>query len=213
MTFEEILQSPDFKQCREFHGHLCPGLSLGYKAARSGLDILREKRSEDEEVVAIVETDACGADAVQVLTGCTFGKGNFLYRDYGKTAFTFFSRRTGQGVRLCLKPGAFEPDEEHMALLQKVIQGRADEQERQRFEELHHQRSCDILAMQPDELFDIREVREELPEKARIAPSVTCGLCGEPTMSTKMETKDGKQVCRACAEGSDGNRTRGDFLP
>ena len=198
-TADKILHSQDFKLCREFHGHLCPGLSLGYKAARAGLDILREKRSEDEEVVAIVETDACGADAVQVLTGCTFGKGNFLYRDYGKTAFTFFSRSTGHGVRLCLKPGAFEPDEEHMALLQKVMQGLADDLERQRFEELHHQRSCDILAMQPEELFDIREIREELPEKARISPSVPCGICGEPTMSTKMVTKDGKQVCRACA--------------
>ena len=198
-TADEILESRDFKQCREFHGHLCPGLSLGYKAARTGLDMLRERRSEDEEVVAIVETDACCADAVQVLTGCTFGKGNFFYRDYGKTAFTFFSRRTGQGVRLCLKPGAFEPNEEHMALLQKVMQDRADEQERQRFEALHFQRSCDVLAMQADELFDIREIREELPEKAQIAPSVLCGLCGEPTMSTKMISMGGQQVCRACA--------------
>ena len=24
------------------------------------------------------------ADAVQVLTGCTFGKGNFIYKDFGK---------------------------------------------------------------------------------------------------------------------------------
>ncbi len=33
-----------------------------------------------------------------MITGCTFGKGNFIYRDYGKTAFTFFNRDTGKGV-------------------------------------------------------------------------------------------------------------------
>jgi len=38
---------------------------------------LGENRAEDEEIVAVVETDACGADAIQVRTGCTFGKGNF----------------------------------------------------------------------------------------------------------------------------------------
>ncbi len=201
MTAEEILESRDFKQCREFHGHLCPGLSLGYQAAKAGMDLLQERRSEDEEVVAIVETDACCADAVQVLTGCTFGKGNFFYRDYGKMAFTFFSRSSGRGIRLSLKPGAFEPDQEHRALLQKVINDQASDQERQRFETLHFQRSCDILAASAEDLFDIRDVQEELPEKARIAPSVSCGFCGEPTMSTKMVSLEGKQVCRACAGG------------
>jgi len=199
VTAEEILHSQDFKKCTDFHGHLCPGLSLGYKAARAGLDRLQEKRSEDEELVAIVETDACCADAVQVLTGCTFGKGNFFYRDYGKVAFTFLSRQSGRGVRLSLKPGAFEPDEEHRALLQKVMQGQANAAERQRFEALHYQRSCDILTRQAEELFDIQEIKEDIPGKARIAASTICEDCGEPAMSTKTVTLEGRQVCRACA--------------
>jgi formylmethanofuran dehydrogenase subunit E len=97
MTAQEILNSADFKQCEAFHGHVCPGLSIGYRAAKAAMTWLAEKRSEDEEVVAIVETDACSADAVQVLTGCTFGKGNFIFRDYGKMALTLLSRKTGQG--------------------------------------------------------------------------------------------------------------------
>ena len=39
----------------------------------------------DEEIVAIVENDACGVDALQCVTGCTFGKGNLIFRDYGIT--------------------------------------------------------------------------------------------------------------------------------
>src|SRR4030066_84072 len=89
----------DFQRCVVFHAHICPGLAIGFRAAKAGLGWLEENRAEDEELVAIVETDACGADAIQVLTGCTFGKGNFLYRDYGKQAFTLFVRKSGRGVR------------------------------------------------------------------------------------------------------------------
>ena len=70
---------------------------------------LAEQRSEDEEIVAIVENDACSADAVQVITGCTFGKGNFIHKDYGKMALTLLSRNTGRGVRILLHSPATRP--------------------------------------------------------------------------------------------------------
>ena len=66
----------DFGKCIEFHGHTCPGLAIGFRAARTLMERLGVKKAPDEELVAIVETDACGADAIQVMTGCTFGKGN-----------------------------------------------------------------------------------------------------------------------------------------
>ncbi len=198
MSAQDILKSDDFKQCETFHGHLCPGLSIGYKAAKLAMARLEEVRAADEEVVAVVETDACSADAVQVLTGCTFGKGNFLYRDHGKMALTLFSRNSGRGLRVTVKPGAFEPDPEHRTLLQKVMQGSADEEERKRFQELHFQRSCDVLEMPDDQLFCLEEVQEEMPAKARIEPSEPCSRCGEPAMRSKLEMVDGQVVCRAC---------------
>ncbi|HEX2027481.1 MAG TPA: FmdE family protein, partial [Nitriliruptorales bacterium] len=63
----------------DFHGHLCPGLAMGIQAARFALDEIGP-HAQDEEVVAVTETDMCGVDAVQVLTGCTFGKGNLIHR-------------------------------------------------------------------------------------------------------------------------------------
>jgi formylmethanofuran dehydrogenase subunit E len=202
MTAQDILNSEDFKQCEQFHGHICPGLSIGYRAAKTAMEWLSENRSEDEEVVAIVETDACSADAVQVLTGCTFGKGNFIYKDYGKMGLTLLSRNTGQGVRVCLKPGAFSPDETHFALLQKVMSGEADEAERQAFQERHYQRSCDVLEMDAEDLFTLTPVEGDLPGKARIEPSQPCDECGEPTMPSKMETSGDRQLCRGCVQGS-----------
>lgn len=200
MNAQEILNSEDFKKCEDFHGHVCPGLSIGYRAAKAGMTWLKENRSEDEEIVAIVETDACSADAVQVLTGCTFGKGNFIYKDYGKMALSLLSRNSGRGIRIVIKNGAFKPDEEHLALIQKVIKDEITEDERKRFDELHYRRSCEILEMPINRLFDMRPVSTDMPKKARIEPSEPCARCGEATMKSKMETVEGEKVCRGCFE-------------
>jgi len=78
-----------------FHGHLCPGLAMGVQASRLALREIGPS-AKDEEVVAVVETDMCGVDGIQFLTGCTFGKGNLVHRDYGKNAYTFYRRSDGR---------------------------------------------------------------------------------------------------------------------
>ena len=200
MDAQEIMNSEDFRKCADFHGHICPGLSIGYKAAKLAMERLKETHGDDEEIVAVVETDACSADAVQVLTGCTFGKGNLIYKDYGKMALTLLSRKTGRGVRVVLRPGAFTPNEMQLKFLRKIMNGEADEEEKKLFHELHLQRSRDVLEMPPDEFLVIKTVQMELPARARIEPSEPCSRCGEPTMRTKLETIDGKGLCRGCLE-------------
>ncbi len=200
MNAQDIMAREDFKKCAEFHGHICPGLSIGYRAAKAGMEWLAENRAGDEEIVAIVETDACSADAVQVLTGCTFGKGNFIYKDHGKMILTLLSRNSGQGVRVAIKGDAFQPDAEHMALIQKKIQGTLDDAGQKRFQELHARRSGNILEMPLEKLFRVEPVEMTLPPRAKIEPSKPCDLCGEPTMATKLETVDGKKICRGCLE-------------
>lgn len=195
---DDILNSEDYKRCAAFHGHVCPGLSIGFRAAKTALERLRESRAEDEEVVAIVETDACSADAVQVLTGCTFGKGNFIYKDHGKMVLTLLSRNTGKGVRVALKQNAFRPDEEHTALIRGMMAGEATEVEKERFRMIHFERTCHILDVPVKDLFTITTVVTELPSRARIEPSVPCAVCGEPTMPSKMDTAEGRRVCRGC---------------
>ena len=60
-----------WKGCVEFHGHECGGLAVGFRAALYAKELLGEERSEDEELVCIAETDACGVDAILVILGCT----------------------------------------------------------------------------------------------------------------------------------------------
>ena len=75
-----------------FHGHACPGLAIGVRAATEAIKRLNLSFSEDEEVVCVTENDACGVDGIQAILSCTAGKGNLKFRD------------TGKMVRMCLKP-------------------------------------------------------------------------------------------------------------
>ena len=193
------LQTEDFRRCSEFHGHVCPGLSIGYRAAQAGLERLQSLRSKDEELVAEVETDACGVDAVQVLTGCTFGKGNLVFRDCGKQAFTFFSRSTGQGVRASLRAGAFSPDSRQRELLDKMRQGTATAEEEREFWELQRHKSREVLEKPLEELFSLEWVSRSMPDKAVIEGSEPCDGCGEPTMASRLKEIGGGKYCRDCA--------------
>lgn len=190
----------DFKKCVDFHGHICPGLAMGYRAAEAGLSWLNENRAGDEEIVAIAETDACGTDAVQVLTGCTFGKGNFIYKDHGKTAFIFLSRRSGEGVRFALKPDAVDLGERHRELMQKIREDSAEDHERKAFQELHLDKCREILDKPLQDLFNIQEVKVSLPPKAKIEPAKVCDVCKEAAMGSKMAEIGGKLICRGCQE-------------
>lgn len=197
---KELQDKADYRQCVDFHGHTCMGLTLGYLAATLALRILREEREVDEELVCITETDACCCDAVQVLTGCTFGKGNLLYRDIGKMAFTFGSRTTGEGIRLAMYPGVMNAPEEENNLLAKIRNGSASPREISTYEALHEQRSTDLFAKGPEGFFSVEEARIALPDKARIAPSRLCGICGEPVMETKLQEVHGTLHCRDCLD-------------
>lgn len=46
-----------------FHGHLCPGLLIGYRAALLALDALGVGPSVDEDLILIAENDSCSVDA------------------------------------------------------------------------------------------------------------------------------------------------------
>lgn len=199
MSITQPWISNDFQRCIDFHGHLCPGLTLGYIAAVAAMKILKEERSEDEEIVTIVETDACCADAIQVITGCTFGKGNFFFKDYGKTAFTFISRGSGKGIRIAKKhgtPSFFDDDQK--SLMEKVQKGTATEKESQAFKEHHQEVSQRLLDTPLKDIFSVFPIYIDLPERARIEPSEVCDECLEPTMVSKLMSNKGRKLCPAC---------------
>jgi len=200
MKDEKILSSEEFTKCVEFHGHICPGLAIGFRAARALMEWLGVRKAPDEELLAIVETDACGADAIQVMTGCTFGKGNFIFKNYGKHAFSLMDRGKGKGVRVCLRPDAFQLDKENLSLSEKAQNDRASLEELSQFGQLQQERTKRILDADIQSLFKIEEISPGIPPKARIVESGICDFCGEPTKKDLLRKIDGKRVCLPCAQ-------------
>jgi formylmethanofuran dehydrogenase subunit E len=200
MKDEEILSKEDLAKCLEFHGHMCPGLAIGFRAARTLMERLGVRRAPDEELLAIVETDACGADAIQVMTGCTFGKGNFIFKNYGKHAFSLVDRKRGKAIRVSLQPDAFKTDPKHLSLSERVQKDEASPEELAQFRRLHQERSKRIIEADTEAIFKIEEISPDIPPKATIMESGICDFCGEPTKNDLLRKVDGKKACIPCAE-------------
>jgi formylmethanofuran dehydrogenase subunit E len=193
----------DIGGARRFHGHLCPGLATGARVAEIALREIGP-HAEDEEVVAIVETDNCAVDGIQYFTGCTFGKGNLIHRDYGKNAFTFIRRSDGRAIRITPRLDAWgPPDAEREALLKRVREGLASEEEQQRAEQLRQERLEAILTRPAEELFNVRPVEIAMPERARLYESMICAGCGETVMETRIRFLWGQPYCIPCFEARD----------
>ena len=190
-----------FDDCIRFHGHSCPGIASGYRAAVAAMEALGVTRPEDEDLVAICETDACGIDAIQVIAGTTAGKGNLIVHDYGKHVFTFYNRKDGMAVRITFNRGEDESTNEMNALRTKVFSGTATHEEEARFHELMHKATVNVLHAPAEKIMKIEQITMDAPKKARIFASVTCEGCGESVADAKTRMVDGRRLCIPCAEG------------
>lgn len=193
-------QIPSFEEAAKFHGHVCPGLTIGYIAAKAGIEKLETQRDVDEELVTIVENDACGVDAVQVLTGCTIGKGNLIYKDHAKQVFTFICRDSNKAARVALKASfdidAIDP--EVNKLRPKVMAGTATEEETNEFKRRMEGISQTMRNTPVEEIFDIKFVDTKIPVKARIFNSVKCSKCEEMMAESRARVQNGEFVCIPC---------------
>jgi len=166
------------------------------------MEALGVTRPEDEDLVAICETDACGVDAVQVIAGTTAGKGNLIIRDYGKHAFTFYNRKDGKAVRVTFHRNEETDKGDFAALRVKVFSGKATEQEAAQFHELMHKATIAVLHAPAEKIMKIDKITMDAPKKARIFTSVTCEECGESVADAKTRKIDGRCLCIPCAEGT-----------
>lgn len=166
------MKNATWADCAAFHGHECGGLTIGYKAALYAIELLGLEFSPDEELCCISENDACGVDAIQVMLGCSAGKGNLMFHLTGKQAFSFYERGSGRSVRLVLRdrPEGMSREESF-----QYLQSRA-----------------------PAELFDVKPTQIPLPEGARIFKSVKCASCGETFAENFARSSNGQLYCPDC---------------
>ena len=178
ISIGKTMSQATYEDAVRFHGHSCPGLAIGYRMTTAALAALEVTRARDEELVAIVENDACGVDAVQLVAGCSFGKGNLVFRDYGKPVYAFFSRRTGRGVRVL----------GHRRGLPEALRG-----DREAY--IHW-----ILTAPETDVVSCREATADVPPRARLHASGRCAACGEPVMEPRLRDVGGRLLCIPCAD-------------
>jgi formylmethanofuran dehydrogenase subunit E len=190
MTFEDTIK---------FHGHACPGLAIGYRVANLALKELG-LRARDEELVAIVENNSCAVDAIQLICGCTFGKGNFIFKDFGKQVYTFIRRPQSEAVRIAVKWEAPPEDPETEAMWKRYSEGDRSVEVTTVVQDRKARKMNAILGADDAELFKVERVQVEMPEPARIYKSVTCAACGEKVMEPRTGMAEGKLFCIPCSK-------------
>jgi len=201
MAINRINQE-ELQRTIDFHGHWCPGLAIGIRAAEWALAEM--EKSPDEEIVAVVETDMCGVDAIQYLTGCTFGKGNLIHLDYGKNAFSFYRRNDGRAMRLVLKPSIYGDSGALLRDLHKKMQSQGlTPEEEKTWKETRQTISRQIMDSDITEVFEFKDPAIPVPKKARILASVICEECREPVMETRTRRLDKGMLCIPCFEALD----------
>ncbi|PKN66051.1 MAG: formylmethanofuran dehydrogenase [Deltaproteobacteria bacterium HGW-Deltaproteobacteria-15] len=190
--------SPEvIEQTTRFHGHWCPGLAIGIRASEWALQEMG--KAADEEIVAVVETDMCGVDAVQFITGCTFGKGNLIHKDYGKNAFAFYRRRDSKAARLVARPSIYGDAGPTLGKLhRKMAEQGLSEEEQKIWAETRAAVSKKIMESDLADLFEIKPPAGPMPKAARILSPAVCESCGETVMETRTRRFGGKLLCIPC---------------
>jgi len=98
-SFEEFLEV-----ATAFHGNPAPGLILGAYMVEAARLALPEGILFD----AVVETQKCLPDAVQLLTPPSYGNGWLRVVNLGRYGLTFYDKFSGEGYRAWLDPKSLE---------------------------------------------------------------------------------------------------------
>lgn len=166
-----------FEEAAAFHGHRCPGLAMGVRAAEEAKRILGIKEAGEKGLSCMAESRACFIDGIQLLCGCTVGNGRLKFHRTGKTAFSFYTE-TGESVRLLLKGTGGEMTKE--------------------------ERIDYILTAPLEEVYAVGRPRIPWPEYAPAKrESGVCAVCGETAEIAMLTEKDGGLICADCLTQAD----------
>ncbi len=187
---------------QKFHGHKCPAMPNGLRVAAAAMNALEVERTGDSALHAFLDLGenhcaTCFADGVQVITGCTFGKGNISKTHKGKWALTLVDKKTNRAVRVTPKaeamlankktefftkyrmvgvPPTQVPDEVVQPLVEKVMNAPEE------------------MMMNISEVFTY-----EWPKEKHSFEGFVCEECGEMVVEKYGRVKGNKKVCIDCA--------------
>jgi formylmethanofuran dehydrogenase subunit E len=168
-----------FVEGAKFHGNLSPGLAIGIFMVDLAKEILGPRKLMD----AVVETQHCLPDAVQIMTSCSYGNGWLKVKDWGKFALTLYDKEKLDGVRVYLD---VEKIKNYPHLYQWYMKDREVET---------HQVVSEVMEAERA-IFSWEKVRVKLPPKEE-GPVSICVSCGETHPAS-----DG-ELCPRCSGKDD----------
>lgn len=185
------------------HGHKCPAMPLGLRAGEAAMQLLGVQHSADGALTALVEIDrnhcsTCFADGVQVITGCTFGKGNIRSLGYGKFALTLIDNKTKRSVRVVATKDAMRRSQESEFIKERKAGVAPSKIDSALVEPLIDQ----VLIDDFENLFIFGPIKQVdiPPMQPHAFDTFICSECGEVTVERYARVKKGNLVCIPCSE-------------
>ncbi len=183
-----------------FHGHKCPAMPLGLRAAIEAMKVLGVERAQDKELYVISETGkghaaGCFLDGIMTATGCTYGKSNIEKLYYNKMAFTLIDVVKGKAVRVSLKP----PFVKNMLASPFVQERKKGTPPQDVNPEIVNPLIDNVLSIPVEKFLDIGPVKDYKFEKKKgVFDTRACVICGEQVFIDKLEKTDKGEVCLGC---------------
>ncbi|TAK10331.1 MAG: hypothetical protein EPO39_00305 [Candidatus Manganitrophaceae bacterium] len=191
---------PEFKKAVDFHRHLCLDIAVGYRAAKVLMREMGDQMKNMKELVALVGNETCALDAIQEITGCTFGKRNLYLTQVGKPVYILQNTKTGKAVRAyCIYWDTFDHGQLRK-LRKEATAPNATAENKAAFQKLTDDKINEILTASDSALFKIEHVTLPPPPKTGKYDAEPCGNCGEQTNVALLREEGGKKLCKECLQ-------------
>jgi len=185
------------------HGHKCPAMPMGLRVGAAAMNALGVERAKDGQLLALVELGedhcaTCFADGVQMITGCTFGKGNIKKLHYGKWGVTVVEVATGRAVRVTPTAAAMLANKQTEFFKEYREKGvPASKVPLQVVEPLVER----VMGAPDAQLLSVgKPFTYELPHKPHSFSGLVCDVCGEMVVEGYARIVGDKKVCIPCQE-------------
>ncbi|MBI4574442.1 MAG: tRNA CCA-pyrophosphorylase [candidate division NC10 bacterium] len=194
---------------QKFHGHKCPAMPMGLRVGAAAMNRLGVERSPDGQLVALVELGedhcaTCFGDGIQMITGCTFGKGNIKKLNYGKWGVTLVDRASGRAVRVVPKTEAMLANKQTEFFQKYREKGIPASQVPVTVVEPLIEK---VMKAPEQILLTVSKPFEyPLPKKVESFAGFVCDHCGEMTVEGYGRPLGDRKVCLPCYEKATGQR-------
>jgi len=164
-----------YNRAGELHGHCCPGLAIGVRAAFEALRLLEISERGKKGLYCIAESSACYVDGIQSVFGATTGNNSLEIKYRGKIAFSFYDRAAGTSLRLLYTASPSGMSREEMTEY--------------------------ILTVPFELLFSVGSARYPAPEDKYVRiDERPCSRCGESTKENYLTAVGDMLLCPDCLE-------------